>query len=147
MLLSINSPATETTAAATETAAATASHMLPDLGGPLTSGGAVNTVNTARLQRLLTRLARDEEAAYKRRAVGGTGGVGCRARVRACGRACVRAGVGGGPACVRLGISHLVGSSSVHLTSSVKHGTTQTSRSCLVHRPFGPHFNLVLTVF
>jgi hypothetical protein len=42
--------------------------MLPELGGPLASGGAVNT---SRLQRLMSRLVRDEEPSYKRRAVSG----------------------------------------------------------------------------
>jgi hypothetical protein len=47
------------------------SHMLPELGGPLAGGGAVNT---SRLQRLMARLVRDEEPAYKRRAVRHRGG-------------------------------------------------------------------------
>jgi len=46
--------------------------MLPELGGPIASGGAVNT---GRLQRLLSRLVRDEEPAFKRRAVSGSGGL------------------------------------------------------------------------
>lgn len=41
-------------------------HLLPELGGHLTAGG---VINRSRLVQLLVFLARDEEAAYKRRAV------------------------------------------------------------------------------
>lgn len=57
--------------------------MLPELGGPLAGGGAVNT---SRLQRLFARLARDEEAAYRRRAevlLGGGGRAHTQSRTRA----------------------------------------------------------------
>lgn len=41
-------------------------HLLPALGGHLSSGG---IINRSRLVQLLVFLARDEEPAYKRRAV------------------------------------------------------------------------------
>lgn len=44
--------------------------MLPEMGGHIASGGALNR---SRLLQLLVFLMRDEEAAYKRRAVRGSG--------------------------------------------------------------------------
>jgi 5'-3' exonuclease len=49
--------------------------LLPSMGGHITSGG---SINRGRLVQLLVLLARDEEAAYKRRAVSTLDSLLCR---------------------------------------------------------------------